>query len=142
MKRFRPYVSPYYRKLKRREYDAAKVRRNRDIIMRAKDRPCADCGVQYEPRDMEFDHVRGVKLFTLGGHGTKVCRNGRVVRICAVTVGLRMLYAEIAKCEVVCRPCHQRRTAYRKRNGNGGGGNDPSLALPDQQLSLWDDATL
>jgi hypothetical protein len=59
---------------------------------------CADCGVQYPTWLMEFDHVRGTKLFNLSA---------------APTISLDVLLAEAAKCEVVCSNCHQQRTRQR-----------------------------
>jgi hypothetical protein len=59
--------------------------------------PCADCGL-VDPIVMEFDHVRGTKLFHVS----------TLVRDCAA---LAVLKAEIAKCVVRCANCHRRRTA-------------------------------
>ncbi len=66
-----------------------------------KSKPCADCGVQYPPYVMQFDHVRGVKVGSLG-----VLRR---------TVGMARLVIEIAKCEVVCANCHAERTWRRSK---------------------------
>jgi hypothetical protein len=62
---------------------------------------CADCGLVTErPEVLEFDHVRGEKLF-------------------AISAGLHhkpaILWAEIEKCEVVCANCHRVRTVQRRR---------------------------
>lgn len=67
----------------------------RAYILNAKDCPCVDCGEQLEPRQMHFDHVRGEKLFEVGGN--------------AVRRSLAAIKAEIAKCEVRCVHCHGRR---------------------------------
>jgi hypothetical protein len=66
-----------------------------------KDTPCADCGVQYPPYVMQFDHVHGKKSFTIGRQSCVISR----ARLCA----------EIAKCDVVCANCHEERT-YKRRN--------------------------
>lgn len=63
--------------------------------------PCTDCG-EGDPVVLEFDHVRGVKRFTIGNNVT--------------TRSLKAVKAEIAKCDVVCANCHRRRTAQRVRN--------------------------
>ncbi len=70
---------------------------NREIIIAAKSVPCADCGVQYPPCVMDFDHVTGEKRFNVGN----------VVWSRTTTAAL---LAEIAKCEVVCSNCHRIRT--------------------------------
>jgi len=78
---------------------AAKVARqaHRDLIAELKSVPCADCGVQYPPYVMQFDHVRGEKLFNIG---TAVAQ-GRSVKT---------IMTEVAKCDVVCANCHAERT--------------------------------
>jgi len=68
------------------------------IIREAKDRPCADCGVQYPYYVMQFDHVRGEKKFNLGGGWNN---------------SIEAIQEEIAKCDVVCANCHAERTYQR-----------------------------
>jgi hypothetical protein len=92
--------------LANRAYYLAKAQRSnkkrrmlmRQILQELKAVPCADCGVQYPSWVMEFDHVRGVKLFNVG--------EGLELRAGAV-------FAEAAKCEIVCSNCHQERTRQR-----------------------------
>ena len=67
------------------------------IIMEAKRKPCSDCGQRFPLCVMDFDHVRGNKLFSLG-HA-----NGKGITE-------EMVYAEIAKCDLVCANCHRIRT--------------------------------
>lgn len=75
--------------------------RNKQIIWDAKSVPCADCGVQYDPWIMQFDHLpQYEKEFNISA---------------ATTHSLKRLMAEIAKCEVVCANCHVNRT-YQRRN--------------------------
>jgi hypothetical protein len=70
----------------------------RTLIQMAKMVPCADCGVQYPPVAMDFDHVRGTKLFNLNkGWGRP----------------WSAIHEEMAKCEVVCSNCHRVRTMLR-----------------------------
>jgi hypothetical protein len=71
--------------------------KKREIINSFKNQPCADCGVSYPSVIMDFDHVRGEKLFNIGSAGP-----GK---------SLSVLEAEIAKCDVVCANCHRLRTA-------------------------------
>ena len=87
-----------------RRYAAAnkgRIVRRRDEVGRikreAKDVPCADCGIKYPYYVMQFDHVRGVKLFNLGNTNS----------------GIKKVIEEIAKCEVVCANCHMERTHVR-----------------------------
>lgn len=42
---------------------------------------------------MVFHHVRGVKLFNLGGGGVRPISKSKIL-------------AEIAKCDILCAPCH------------------------------------
>lgn len=70
----------------------------RTEINRIKSTPCLDCQVQYSPWVMDFDHVRGHKLFEIG-HNTSMSRS--------------KLLAEIAKCDIVCSNCHRARTYKR-----------------------------
>jgi hypothetical protein len=74
-----------------------------DWLAGLKSQPCPDCGRLYPPVCMDFDHVRGKKLFGIG-HGWH-------------TRALKAVEAEIAKCEVVCSNCHRIRTALRKHHG-------------------------
>lgn len=74
--------------------------RNKEIILRAKSRPCVDCHVQYNPWVMDLDHRDPLqKKFVLSKQKT-----------CSVDV----LMAEIAKCDVVCANCHRERTMRGK----------------------------
>lgn len=100
----RSYVREHY-EANRAYYLAKALRSNAKIktagrqkLRELKAVPCADCGVQYDPWVMEFDHVRGVKRFNVGD---------------AVGMGLDALVSEAAKCEVVCSNCHQSRTQRR-----------------------------
>jgi hypothetical protein len=79
-----------------RDAAAAKARAFLDGI---KDVPCMDCGNKFPPCAMDFDHVRGAKLFDIG-RGKQRNRPE--------------LVAEIAKCDVVCANCHRIRTAERR----------------------------
>jgi hypothetical protein len=89
-------------KLYAKQYNAKRYKRSRTLVRQAKNRPCEDCDIQYPSYVMEFDHVRGVKKFSLGFHGRQ--------RVDAVI-------EEIAKCDVVCSNCHAARTYIRRRFG-------------------------
>jgi hypothetical protein len=73
--------------------------RNMAFVTEAKAKPCRDCGVQYPPVAMDFDHVRGQKVADLS--------------TLVVGSSLDRIREEIAKCEVVCANCHRIRTASR-----------------------------
>jgi hypothetical protein len=67
--------------------------------------PCADCGGQFLPMQMDFDHRDpSTKSFNLTG--------GRAALKSRV-----QLLAEAAKCDIVCANCHLRRTmaSHRQR---------------------------
>jgi len=73
----------------------------RESIIAAKDKPCTDCGIRYPYYVMQFDHVRGKKLFNVGDSVKK-------------NFALEKVLDEIAKCEVVCANCHMERTHQRR----------------------------
>ena len=72
----------------------------RQIVIQAKQKPCADCGIEYPYYVMDFDHREGenkkLSLYKIGGATEKV------------------ILAEIAKCDVVCSNCHRERTHQRR----------------------------
>lgn len=62
---------------------------------------CMDCGYNKHPAALEFDHRPGeIKLFNIG---EQMGNRSRAV-----------LWAEIAKCDVVCANCHNIRTHNRR----------------------------
>jgi hypothetical protein len=61
---------------------------------------CADCGYDENPVALEFDHLPGfVKLFNIGEQ--------------IGNLSMESIWAEIAKCDVVCANCHNIRTSER-----------------------------
>ncbi len=71
-------------------------RKRKALLNELRAKPCADCGGEFPPECMDFDHRPGEeKLFSVG-----VFRR----------IGLKKLLAEIAKCDVVCANCHRLRT--------------------------------
>lgn len=69
--------------------------------------PCTDCGNSFPPECMDFDHLRDKK------YGISAIVGGRVC-------GIREMWEEIQKCEVVCSNCHRTRTKNRNLNLCGG----------------------
>src|ERR671939_658014 len=63
--------------------------RSADWINQFKCRPCADCGGEFPPYLMDFDHVSGEKLDDICGMRMR-------------TMSREAILAEIEKCEVVC----------------------------------------
>jgi len=84
----------YCRIANKRHYD-----KKRAIVDLAKKRPCADCGQQLQPCQMDLDHVRGEKLINIG----QSLKAGSI----------QALLQEIEKCDVVCANCHRLRTWNR-----------------------------
>jgi hypothetical protein len=118
-----PLKDPEARRAYHREYMRTWYQRNKEIHMQrvlrvtrrqrefarqfvdnAKSRPCLDCGVQFPPCAMDFDHVRGTKVADLA-------------RLRLARGGWSKLVDEIAKCEVVCANCHRLRTKLRREGG-------------------------
>jgi len=118
-----PRKDPVARREYNREYQRIWYRKNRELHMQrvlcvtrrqrefaknfvdsAKSRPCTDCGIQYPPCAMDFDHVRGKKIADLA-------------RLRLARGGWSKLVAEIEKCEVVCAICHRLRTKLRREAG-------------------------
>ena len=56
--------------------------------------PCVDCG-EKDPIVLEFDHVRGKKLFHLADYRGK---------------GWDILKVEMAKCDIRCANCHRKKS--------------------------------
>lgn len=92
------------------------VRRLRALVQELKRQPCTDCGWRFPPYVMDFDHVRGTKVRSIG----RLVAYGH-------EAGLR---AELEKCELVCANCHRIRT---HRRGYGNSSCDPAddVALGD-----------
>lgn len=99
----REYGKKNYRDNKERYFKQAKERDKQldELINTAKSKPCADCGVEYPPYVMDFDHLDG---------------ETKILGICEMRrhrMAFEKITAEIAKCEVVCANCHRERTNQR-----------------------------
>lgn len=96
------YTHDHYTKAKRQYLDRnlRAYAERRQMVVDAKLRPCADCGVQYPYCVMDLDHLDGAtKSFALNS----------VHRMTKKAIRL-----EIEKCEVVCANCHRERTHRRR----------------------------
>jgi hypothetical protein len=66
--------------------------------------PCVDCG-ETDISVLQFDHRNpALKKFNIS-------------QAVAISVSLKTLIAEIAKCDMRCIPCHKKRTREQHRNG-------------------------
>jgi len=123
--KMKQYYHRYYLAHKGEYIARANARRMRQgvetaaMIDAAKSKPCADCGVQYPPYVMQFDHVRGVKEFGIA-RGRNGCWSSK------------RLLDEIAKCEVVCANCHAERTQVTKKRMSRYARHDDQMMLPLQ----------
>jgi hypothetical protein len=79
---------------------------------------CVDCGTS-DIRVLEFDHVRGTKVASVGS----MVRRGHA---------LAAIRAEIAKCDVRCRNCHAIATITRK----GSSWHDAYLRTSEKAVAL------
>ena len=101
----RPQLNARTRELRsqRRSYEAAKSKRYYEarckLLIELKSKPCTDCHLTFPSYVMDFDHVRGEKLFGIA-HGMHNHTLDRVL-------------VEIAKCDLVCANCHRIRTHTR-----------------------------
>ncbi len=91
-------LSPEEYKLKTKQWRERLNGPKRQYLREQKDVPCTDCGVKYPHFVMEFDHVRGYKLFQLSKYASW---------------NLSQIKEEMSKCEVVCANCHAARTWNR-----------------------------
>lgn len=74
-------------------------KQTKEMVNRYKTQPCKDCGIQYNPWIMHFDHRDpSIKLFTIGDRGNKCIKD---------------VINEIKKCDVICSNCHAERS-YRQ----------------------------
>ncbi len=69
------------------------------------ERGCYDCGYNKAPEALDFDHVKGEKLF-----GVATARSNGLA--------WERVLGEMAKCHVVCANCHRIRTRRRKLGAN------------------------
>lgn len=94
----------HHEKYKKKGREAAKRRSSKlsELVQSLKDQPCVDCGVELPPRIMEFDHVRGSKLFTFG-------QISKLRIPSPFTSWEDAIAAEAKKCDVRCPNCHRMR---------------------------------
>jgi len=99
---YKGYNKKYYLKSRnevlKRQKDFKDSRR--ELINRYKTSPCKDCGKQYNPWVMDFDHREPEnKSFSISAG---ICNS------------LDRIKEEILKCDLLCANCHRERTHKRK----------------------------
>ena len=102
MNRYTAYQKKYYEKNREYYMQKSKERKAMLIILfrELKRKPCTDCGVEYPPPVMEWDHVGDDKVCTLGN-------------MLKMGWGKERILKELDKCELVCANCHRLRTIDR-----------------------------
>jgi hypothetical protein len=75
--------------------------KNKEKIDHFKRVSCADCGNTFPTVCMDFDHVRGKKLYNIANMKSSAWE---------------LIEAEIKKCDVICSNCHRIRTHNRLTN--------------------------
>ena len=84
----------------KKEYNKTHHDKKRSMVQAFKYKPCMDCGIQYPPYVMDFDHRDpSQKKFTIATIGRHT---------------IAELLDEISKCDVVCSNCHRIREHDRK----------------------------
>ena len=100
------YDRKYHAKNRERRVAQARVRHERlmEWYRRLKaETPCADCGANFHPAAMQWDHLPGTE---------KLIEVSLLVR----RDSPRLLRREIEKCELVCANCHAVRS-YERQHG-------------------------
>ena len=88
-------------KEKRKITDKIRHTKNINFLWEFKKSPCMDCGGQFHPSAMDFDHKDSSKKYK----DVSSLKNNR-----------QKLLEEIKKCDLVCANCHRIRTWRRKNN--------------------------
>lgn len=100
----RALSSAHYQSDKKKYIHRISVRQDelRTWLFELKSKPCMDCGNQFKPWQMDFDHR---------DHLTKSTEISKMVSKC---MSKDRIALEIAKCDLVCSNCHRDRT-YKRR---------------------------
>lgn len=87
-------------KQRRKELNKRYQKKLQEFYIKARSKPCADCGKQYHWVVMEFDHTGNDKFMNV----SLMKKNGYPIE---------RLKEEINKCDLVCSNCHQIRSYIR-----------------------------
>ena len=86
-----------YNDRKQRQYDRAREKKVQAQLAKYKaEKGCIDCG-EKDPVVLDFDHVRGEKIFSMSRGAYKASQE--------------RIEAEMEKCDVRCANCHRKRHA-------------------------------
>ena len=83
------------------EYALNRQADRQEFLNNIKNVPCMDCGNEFPPCCMDFDHVRGEKLGNIS-----------VMK----SYSIEKILEEVSRCEIVCSNCHRIRT-FNRNNG-------------------------
>lgn len=99
-------VAPTDNALKQR----VKIDKAQEVLRRLKAVPCSDCKQDHPYWRMEFDHVRGEKLFAVSEAQHWLFSHSHPE---ILAERMKQLLDEVAKCDIVCGNCHLDRTFAR-----------------------------
>lgn len=85
----------------------SKIEDLREFVNELKDNPCTDCGVEYHPCMMDFDHIGEFK------------KTMSISQMVTRGLSVERILKEIEKCELVCSNCHRFRTFLRHEAKQG-----------------------
>lgn len=85
-----------------KQADLRRYRNRRALMNKLKSKPCFDCGIQYMPWIMQFDHREpSIKEIALSN----------------LNISEQRMLKEIEKCDLVCANCHCERTHQQRIKG-------------------------
>lgn len=101
------YNKHWLRKNGSRQLNYQKDRRRNlaDWVDTFKNVPCADCGQEFPPYCMDFDHLPEHEKLA------------QIPQLVSRRATKQQILSEIEKCEVVCANCHRKRTVARGQWG-------------------------
>lgn len=118
---YRAYRQTPHGRITNKAIADARYRDGRALLQQLKDKPCADCGVQYHPAIMQFDHRDPSQKKHLL---SKLASSNRV----------EAMISEAQKCDVVCANCHIIRTVRQLESGAFKTGRPPKSVSPVEMV--------
>ena len=77
---------------------------------------CAECGYNYHPSNLCFDHLPGEEKSEHVKNGySKRSSAGGMYRLYSKKHSAKELISEIKKCKILCHNCHMKRTHYKNQ---------------------------
>jgi hypothetical protein len=113
-----------YNRLISKLVPSKKHRPNVELIQKFKNKPCADCGKQYDYYNMQLDHIDpSTKLYN----------------ICQLrNRNFDILQKELAKCQVLCALCHRKKSIIEQKENK----YNLNRKAPEKQYKCFYDASL